>query len=255
MLIPGIVSVTFREKKPEEIIRLCVLNHLKGVEWSENVHVLPDDEAGAKALRWKTIDAGLEIAGYGSYYRLGTGKDPQKDFSPSLVSAHALGAQYIRVWAGTLPSCEATEQQRLAIAREAVIIAEMAARFQMKIAFEWHKNTLTDENESAMALLRQANHPNLYCLWQPTAALSEAQRNEGLSLLGDRLMNFHVYYWREGKRRPQSEGTEYWKSYFAMADAKVNRYALLEFVMDNTEEQLAADARSLGKIIAECGGV
>jgi 3-dehydroshikimate dehydratase len=254
MLIPGIVSATFRERKPEDIIRLCVLNHLKGIEWSENAHIQPNDEKGAKILKQKTIEAGLEVAGYGSYYRLGSGTDPEKDFLPSLISAQALGAQYIRVWAGTLPSCDATEEQCLSIAQESAVIAEMAAKHQIKIAFEWHKNTLTDTNESAMKLLKQANHANLYCLWQPTVALNEEQRNDGLKLLSDRLLNLHVYYWLEGKRRPLSEGMQYWKRYFGQFEKKVRRYALLEFVMDNTEEQFARDAASLNQMIAECEG-
>ena len=121
MIIPGLVSVTFRDKKPEEIIELCVNNHLKAVEWGENAHVMPGDPAGAAALREKTLAAGLEVAAYGSYYRLCTGMD----FVPTLVSAKALGAPVIRVWAGNIPSAEADETYRANAAREAAEIAGM----------------------------------------------------------------------------------------------------------------------------------
>lgn len=251
MLIPGAVSATFRDKGAEDIIRLCAKACLRGVEWSENAHVFPGDAAGAAALGEKTRDAGLRVAAYGSYYRLGASREPQRDFGPSLISAQALGAPLIRVWAGTVPSAQASEEYVTHVAEEAAAIAEMAAGSGIRVAFEWHKNSLTDTNESAMNLLRRAGHPNLYCLWQPTVALTEAQRMEGLRLLGDRLLNLHMYYWPQGRRRPLEEGLGCWKRYLACADRSRDHYALLEFVMGNTEEQFARDAASLRRLLAQ----
>lgn len=244
-IVPGMVSATFREKPAEEIIRLCVDNGLKAVEWSENAHVMPDDPAQAADLRTRTQDAGLAVAAYGSYYRLGEQADVEATFGRSLVSAVTLGAPLIRVWAGTKPSAEADATYRAMIAAEAAVIAEKAAAEGIQVAFEWHKNTLTDENETAMDLLAQANHPNLCCLWQPTVALSETQRVEGIRMLGKRLANFHVYHWPDGKRAPLAGGKAQWLAYFEAADPAGMRYALLEFVKDNTEAQLAADAAAL----------
>ena len=254
MLVPGIVSATFRGKKAGDIIRLCVQNGLKGIEWSENAHVFSGKEKEAEQLRRQTLDAGLEVAAYGSYYRLGCSRDPRADFLPSLLAAQALGAPLVRVWAGTIASSEASDEYAATVTSEATLIAGMAEEKQIRIAFEWHKNTLTDTNESAMALLQCANHPNLYCLWQPTVAMSPNQRVEGLRLLKDRLLNLHVYYWPEGKRAPLAGGAQEWKTYLRAVDHSVRRYALLEFVLNNTEEQLAADAVALRKILAEVEG-
>lgn len=249
MILPGLVSVTFRDKKPEEIIEICVKNGLKGVEWGENTHVMPGDPLGAASLREQTLAAGLSVAAYGSYYRLCTGMD----FAPTLLSAKALGAPVIRVWAGNIPSCEADAAYRKAAAVEAAGIAAQAVEQGIRVAFEWHKNTLTDTNESAMALLRDAAHPNLYCLWQPTVALNEEERCEGLRLLGDRLLNLHVYYWPDGKRGAFGPGREYWRRYLACVPKDTDRYALLEFVKDNTVEQLEEDAKALLRLLEEEG--
>lgn len=255
MIIPGIVSATFREKEPQRIIELSVRAGLKGIEWSENSHVMPGDPAGAEELRERTVAAGLKVAAYGSYYRLGQNAEPEKVFRESLVSAAALQAPLIRVWAGTKPSEEVTEQQRQALAKEAALIGRMAAEEGIKIAFEWHKDTLTDTNESAMKLLDEADQENLYCLWQPAVALTMDEREQGLELLGrrKRLLNLHVFYWLEGKRRPFSEGMEEWRRYLAHVDKSEDRYALLEFVMDNTEEQFLEDAGALHGLLAELG--
>ncbi len=251
MIIPGVVSATFREKAPEEIIDLSVRAGLKAVEWSENSHVFPDDAEGAKQLLKKTEEAGLKVAAYGSYYRLGQNAEPEKVFAASLVSAAALHAPLIRVWAGTESSAEVSPEKRKALAEEAALIAEMAGEKGIKVAFEWHKNTLTDTNESAMALLDEAAHDNLYCLWQPTVALSMEERVQGLDLLRERkrLLNLHVYYWLDGVRRPFSEGMEQWREYLSHVDENEDRYALLEFVMNNTTEQFLEDAKVLHELL------
>lgn len=249
MIIPGMVSATFREKPAEEIIGLCVEAGLKAVEWSENAHVMPGDPSGAGKLYEKTLEAGLTVAAYGSYYRLGQNEDVEGTFGASLASAKALHAPLIRIWAGTEPSEAVSEERRKVLAAEAVKICDMAEAEGIKVAMEWHKNTLTDTNESAMKFLKEAGHGNLYCLWQPTVALNMAQRTEGLDLLGDRLLNLHIYYWLEGVRRPLAEGTDEWRQYLEHVNRDEDRFGLLEFVMGNTREQFLEDAKVLHELL------
>ena len=85
----------------------------------------------------------------------------------------------------------------------------------------------------------EAAAENLYCLWQPTVALNMDERCAGLDMLEarGRLLNLHVYYWLEGKRRPFAEGLDEWRRYLQHVNRNEKRYGLLEFVLDNTEEQ------------------
>lgn len=251
MIIPGMVSVTFREKPAEDIIRLCGEAGLKAVEWSENAHVMPGDPEGAAVLYERTLAAGMKVAAYGSYYRLGQNENPESAFSRSLVSAAALYAPLIRIWAGTEASDQVGAEKRSALAGEAAVICAMAAKCDIRVVLEWHKNTLTDTNESAMRFLRETGHDNLYCLWQPTVALDMRQRVEGLELLGGRLTNLHIYYWREGVRRPLAEGLGEWRRYLAHVDRGKDRFGLLEFVMDDSEEQFLEDAGNLRRLLEE----
>lgn len=253
MIIPGIVSATFREKTAEDIIRLCREAHLQAVEWSENAHVLPDDPEGAAELYKKTADAGLKVAAYGSYYRLGKQslEDAETVFRRSLRSAAALHAPLIRIWAGSDPSEQVSKERRAELAKEASMICDAAREYGIKVAMEWHKNTLTDTNQSAVEFLEEVSHENLYCLWQPTVALSMEERKEGLDLLREkgRLLNLHMYYWLDGVRRPFSEGIGEWRQYLDHVDRKEDRYGLLEFVMGNTEEQFLEDAKALHELL------
>lgn len=249
MLIPGMVSATFRDKTADEIIRLCKESGLEAVEWSENAHVLPGDPEGAALLYEKTRAAELRVAAYGSYFRLGQNEDPEGAIRASLVSAAALKAPVIRIWAGTEGSGDVEEPRRKELAGEAALVCGIAAEYGIKAALEWHKNTLTDTNESAVQFLQETAHDNLYCLWQPTVALNMEQRVEGLERLGDRLLNLHVYYWLDGVRRPLKEGAGEWRQYLAHVNRDEERFGLLEFVMGNTEEQFLEDAKALHEIL------
>lgn len=70
MLKTGLVSVTFRDKTPEEIISAVKQCGLEGIEWGGDVHVLPGDVSRAREIRHLTEQAGLAVWAYGSYLRL-----------------------------------------------------------------------------------------------------------------------------------------------------------------------------------------
>ena len=253
MIIPGLISATFKEESPAFVLAALQKADLHAVEWSEKWHIPAGDSALARDLRDRTLAQGADIAAYGSYYRLGENSDPAKDFLPSLQNAAALGAPLIRIWGGGTPSAELDADTRKALAAEAKTISDMAADSGIKIALEWHKNTVTDTNESAMAFLEEATTDNLYCLWQPTVALNIDERCAGLDMLEahGRLLNLHVYYWLEGKRRPFEEGLDEWRRYLQHVNRSEKRYGLLEFVLNNTEEQFLADAAQWKRLLQE----
>ena len=241
MIIPGLVSATFKTESPDFVLAALKKADLHAVEWSENWHIPAGDTALARDLRERTLAQGAEIAAYGSYYRLGQNSDPAKDFLPTLQSAAALGAPLIRIWGGGTASSELDADTRKELATG------------IKVALEWHKNTVTDTNESGLSFLGEAAADNLYCLWQPTVALNMDERCAGLDMLEarGRLLNLHVYYWLEGKRRPFAEGLDEWRRYLQHVNRNEKRYGLLEFVLDNTEEQFLEDAAQWKRLLQE----
>ncbi len=244
--IPGVVSATFKKTAltAEDILLLSGECGLRTIEWSENVHVFPSDCSGAELLSRKTRDAGLSVAAYGSYYRITGRPHVDPDFKASLAAAEALGAPVIRIWAGEKPSESVTEEEFLSMAREADEAAGIAADLGIRVAFEWHKNTLTDTNESAARLIAAAHNDNLYCLWQPTVALSPKERVEGIQKMQKYLLNFHVYSWPDGKRGPLNEAE--WYLYFSAARQMGGTHAaMLEFVRDDSMDQFREDASRL----------
>lgn len=246
MFVPGLVSITFRQLSVEEIIALVSQAGLAAVEWGGDVHVPHGDEAQARAAARMAEDAGLEVAAYGSYYRVG---HPESGpFEAVLASAAALGAPQIRVWAGNQGSDSADEAYFESVAADSRRIATLAQDEGIGIVYEFHGNTLTDTNAAALRLLQTVDHANVRSLWQPPRFAAPAENLAGLEMVLPWLEHLHVFHWhlQTGERRPLAEGQAPWRDYLAQAgDAKRTRYALLEFVQDDAPEAFLRDAATL----------
>ena len=237
MLIPGIVSATFKELSIDDVLKITEDTDLKAIEWSENHHIKLGNLEQARTTYQKTKDLGLEIASYGSYFRLGK----EMDFLPSLKNAVAMNAPFIRIWAGDKPSASVGSDEYKKIVEEAKLISRMAEDEAIVVSLEWHRNTLTDRNESALKFLEDVDSPFFRTFWQPSPEMDVVTRCKGLEMVSRYIENIHVYYWDESGRRPLKEGQEDWKSYMKLFDDR-KHYALLEFVKDNSVEQFKEDS-------------
>lgn len=248
MLTPGLCSVTFRKLAPEQVIAVAREAGLKAIEWGGDVHVPPGDVGVAREVRERTEDAGLVVSSYGSYYRAGV--SPAAEFDLVLTSARELGAPTIRVWAGTKGSKDATAEDRRAVAADLNRVTALAAAADVIVATEHHDGTLTDELESALALLEEC--PGTQTYWQPPHRLGVEGRLDSLRRMLPRVVNVHVFHWLPKSApetghdfRPLAEGREAWKRYLSLRGQKAGGYALLEFVREESAEQLIADAATL----------
>lgn len=241
MLIPGIVSATFKDRSAEEIVSLAVEHGLQVIEWSENWHIPEGDMEEAARIARLTEQSGLRSVAFGSYYRLGKGMDIES----RIAVAKALGVSVIRIWGGDRASKDLEESDLRLLVDEAKLIARRCSEDGIVIALEWHKETVTDTNESGIGFLDRVGNIHCRTLWQPTMALTVCDRVEGLRTIGPRLVNLHVYYWDETGRRPLAEGYEDWRKYLSAVDRAEDHCALLEFVKDDTVEQFSADASTL----------
>lgn len=255
MIIPGLVSITFRNLTVEEIVDLVVKSELKSIEWGGDVHVPHGDFATAERVADLTERAGLTTAAYGSYYRVGASPAEGLSFQTVLDTAAALNVSTIRVWAGNKGSRQADQARWDAVVSESRQIADLAAAKNVTVAYEFHRNTLTDEPESAKRLLDDVDRDNMLSYWQPPIGADEAACLDGLKLILPKLANLHVYKWVEiGKeldKRPLAEGADEWSRYIQLA-AKTgsDHHAMLEFVRDQSTDQFKQDAAALTKIVA-----
>lgn len=257
----GLCSITFRKLTVLQVANLVKEAGLDAIEWGGDVHVPHGDLIAAREARRITEEAGLAVSSYGSYYRILDEAGTVQDFEPVLETALEMGVNTIRIWAGPLGSdlADATYRNRLVV--ESLRIAEQAAKQNVRLGFEFHRNTLMDTNESALHLLEEARHPNLYTYWQPMYWGPDMEtRLQGLDVLRERILNLHVFYWlydfekQQRESRPLVEGADDWRRYLSVELPAGDHFALLEFVRNNDPAQFLADAATLKKWVGACGG-
>ncbi len=252
----GLVSITFRNRSPEQVIDLCREHALHGIEWGGDIHVPHGDEQVAERVGRLTRDAGLTVQAYGSYYRLGVSRQEGLEFQSVLASALALGAPVIRVWAGRHGSFDATPDQRRAVVADVMECADLAATQNVVLAYELHSQTLTDTTASALALLNETRHPAIRTLWQPYNGARQEDAEASLEALLPWLQHLHVFHWwpTSAERLPLSEGEERWLNYLSLVKAAgLTCPLLLEFVKDDNVDQLRDDAATLHSWISRLG--
>ncbi len=246
MIEPGLVSVTFRKLDPGKIVALAAQVGLSVIEWGGDIHVPHGQIGRAREVRDMTLEAGLRVASYGSYYTLGSRQGPA--FEAVLDTALALGAPVIRVWAGERGSAEADDAYWKLMVDESQRIAEMAGAAGLVTAFEFHPGTLTDTAASARRLLECAAHPATRTYWQPVTELDGSSNEAGLRLVLGWLVNVHVYHIGPDRqeRLPLSEGAEPWARYLStIAASGKPHFAMLEFVRDDSPDAFSQDAAAL----------
>lgn len=251
MFKPGIVSITFRQLSPEEIIDLTKRAGLEGIEWGGDVHVPHGDTARAEEVARRTRETGLSVFSYGSYYRLN--HTAEFSFDSVLETAQALQTGIIRVWAGKKSSSEADESYWQGVADEGRQLAEKAEKAGIRLALEWHGGSLTDTAEAAEKLFNLAAHDNLLTYWQPRTYTPPEECLRDMDAALPRLTGLHVFHWHQEtkERLPLKEGKDIWHEYLKKARTAGDTYAMLEFVRNNDPRQFMEDAAILKDLVAE----
>ncbi len=246
MFTTGLVSVSFRQESPETIIAAVCAAELGGIEWGGDVHVPCGDFATAERVGRLTREAGLCVAAYGSYYRIGTNADVKTAFDTTLQTAKKLGAPVVRVWCGTEGSADTPPERRAALTAEAKAMAAMAEAYGITITLECHGGTLTDDYHSAVDFVRAVGHPRLRMYWQPNQFRDHAYNCEAAAALAADTVNLHVFHWDSKRTYPLADGTADWRDYLAVFRQTGQTYGLLlEFMHDGRLESLPATAATL----------
>lgn len=240
-LSPGMCSVTLRALGFDAVVRTAAEAGLAGIEWGSDVHV--HDVGSAAKARTATLAAGLQIMSLGSYYRAGS----FGNFEDTLALATELGAPRIRIWAGDAGSADATAAQRDAVVEDTQRIARLAAARGATLAFEYHRDTLTDSASTTLDLLRQVDRPDVGTYWQPAVGLTDEQALESLQQVIEHVVGVHAFsWWPDTERLPLAARQHLWE---AVADVLLangkNVDIMLEFVADDLPKNVITDASYL----------
>ena len=247
MLTPGLVTVTFRRFSREEICRTTAKAGLPLLEWGGDIHVPPEDPAAAREAAALTGTYGLRADTYGSYYRC----TPDEDPAPVVRCAEELGVRNIRVWAGTKGSRDADAGDRRTTA-DTLRRFCAAVPAGVTVSAEFHQGTLTDHYESALRLWEEVGAENFRLYWQPNQFMDDAYNLAAVRAVSSRLSNVHVFTWAGHDKYPLADGERMWRQYIDIIRESGGEHGLfLEFVCDDTAEQLVRDAETLRAWLTE----
>ena len=185
----------------------------------------------------------LIVDTYGSYYRC-NGKD--EDIDAVVRTAEAIDAKNLRVWAGTHGSMDTSDAERFSVTENLKKVCRAASSRGLTVSPEFHGGTLTDHYESAIRLAEDVGEDNLRLYWQPNQFRDDEYNLAALRAVLPLLSNVHVFTWAGHEKFPLADGERMWRRYIDIiaADGK-DHGMLLEFVCDDTEEQLYRDAEML----------
>lgn len=247
MIVPGLVSVTFRQYSVDEVVGLVAETGLQAIHWGGDVHVPVGDHAAARWAATRCSQEGIEIEAYGSYYVAGR-SDPGS-FTDVLETAVALGAPRIRVWAGDAASADASQHYRTVVADDLRRCADTAAERGVAVVLEYHARTLTDELSSALRLFEQVDHEAVESYWQPTADPSVSASQHEVAALLPKLTGVHMFSWGSGgytDRLALADHDTLWRTVLGQMNTEDSpRHALLEFVQDDAPQNFRRDAKTL----------
>ncbi len=243
----GMVSVTFREKTIPEIFEVARKAGLEGIEWGVCPnHVQLLDTAKAEAIHHLSKQYGIPTVSLGSYCHM----DDLQEAYDAVETAVMLKAPIIRIWAGKVGSKDSDAENRAIIIENTIKMAEKAEEYGIKIGFEYHGNTLTDTPQSAVKLVQDIHMEHVGLYWQPSGNISLEENLSHFHMVKPYLIgNLHVHnYSSQDGYMPLRDVEENIKAYYR--DIRQESYHLLiEFVKDDCDESLVADAEFLRKIL------
>ncbi len=239
----GLVSISFRELSPEEIIEETKNAGLSCIEWGSDVHAPCDDTEKLKKISDLQKKAGLFCCSYGTYFRLG-----ETDISllqKYIDAAKILGTDILRLWCGNKSSRDYTQEEEnelFSLCREAALIAEKNC---VTLCMECHNGTYTDTKEGAIKLIKAVNSPGFRMYWQPNQFVPTEENKQYARLLSPFTRHIHVFNWTAKERFPLEEAIPLWKEYLSYFN---NNTLLLEFMPDDSINSLKTEAESLKRL-------
>lgn len=245
MFHAGLVSISFRENSPEEIVKACVAAGLRYIEWGSDVHAPCNDPEKLNHILELNAKYGVSCCSYGTYFRLGV--TPVEELPQYFRAAKVLGTNIVRIWVGTQHPCDMTQEQKEALFADARRAAKMAEEAGIILCAECHDWTYTETKESALELMQAANSPAFKMYWQPNQNESIEENLAYARLLKDYIVHIHVFQWKGRDMFPLEDGIQEWKDY--LKEIPGDHFTLLEHMPDHKIETLERETKSLWKIL------
>lgn len=240
----GLVSISFRELSPKEIIKSVKAAGLTCIEWGSDVHAPKDNIAVLNEIVELQGQYGIECCSYGTYFRLGV--TPIEELEDYINAAKILGTDILRLWCGDKDSQEYTKAEKEKLFDECKKAAKIAEKHGVKLCMECHNWTYTNTLQAALELISEVDSQSFRMYWQPNQFRSLEENLCYAEHIGEYTEHIHVFNWSGKEKYPLKDAIEIWQNYLDKFAG--DRVLLLEFMPDNRIESLKAEAEALCEI-------
>ena len=189
----GLCSVSFRSLTPEQIIQAAVAAKLTYIEWGSDVHAPCDDLERLHEIARLQRQYGICCSSYGTYFR--AGKDTPEALDGYIQAAKILETDVLRLWCGTKGSAEYTDQERQELFAQCSVLAARAQGAGVTLCMECHGNTMTDEAQSAHALMQAVDSSAFRMYYQPSQFRTVEENIAYAQLLAPYVRHIHTFNW------------------------------------------------------------
>jgi len=240
----GLVSVSFRNLTPMQILKAMNKAGLSVIEWGSDIHAPASDIKRLNEIKELQKEHSIACCSYGTYFRLG--ETPMAELEDYINAAKILEADVLRLWCGNKSGDDMTSYERKKLVSECKAAAKIAENSGVTLCMECHKKTFTENCEDAVFLMNEINSPNFRMYWQPFQWQSTEENIINARKISPYAVNIHVFNWHGADKLPLADATEDWKKYLKEFPYSCN--LLLEFMPNGTIEELSTEAESLKNI-------
>lgn len=241
----GLVSVSFRDRSPHEILAAMKQTGLSSIEWGSDIHAPVGDTARLRELAELQQEFGISCSSYGTYFKFG--KTPIEELEQYILAAKILNTDLLRLWCGCKSGADMTAEEKDELLRQCRIAEALARKHGVTLCMECHKKTFTERLEDALWLMKQIDSPHFRMYWQPFQWKSIEDNLTYAHSISPYTTHIHVFQWKGEDAFPLSDGIEEWQSY--LKQFSTPRTLLLEFMPDGRMESLPTEATALKTII------
>lgn len=241
----GLVSVSFRQHSPKEILEVTRSAGLSCIEWGSDVHAPCRDIERLREIAVLQKEYGIVCSSYGTYFRLG--ETPIEELETYIQAAKILGTDLLRLWCGVKSEKDMTKEERNALWDICRMAAKIAEANGVTLCLECHKGTFTESPDDAVWLMETVNSPHFRMYWQPFQWQNVDENIINAKKIAPYAEHIHVFNWRGKEKLPLGEAVEEWQSY--LKQFAKPRTLLLEFMPDNETSTLSREADALRAII------
>lgn len=245
MFHSGLVSISFRNHSPEEILSYAATSGLAFIEWGSDLHAPYHDIGKLQQIRHLQELYQVSCCSYGTYFRLG--HTAIEELPLYIKAAKILGTNVLRLWAGRKKAADCTDEERDFLFAQCRLAAEIAEEHGVILCLECHRRSYTETKEGALEIMQAVNSPYFKMYWQPNPDLTCSENSEYISLLNPYISHIHVFHWTPEERLSLSEGFDDWKIYLSSLSG--DHALLLEFMPDDCIDSLGNETKALHRMI------